>query len=159
MGGARRFPGVNAHGDVVVFGYALLLCPDVEDADYSGIRGSVGRFVRDGGYRLGGVFADRLGGDSPGFHALLGRVRLSGAAVVVVPHLGHLAHVPGLVGASELMASRYVRARVVPLRRCTCLSRPAGTPSEFRIGTPAGGCQVCRFTVCVRDRDAGARWR
>lgn len=155
MNASRMFLGLSTHGDVVVFGYALFLCPDFEGEEYSRIRGLIGRFVRDGGYRLGGVFADKLGGDSPGFHALLGRVRLSGAAVIVVPHFGHLAHVPGLVGASEWMMFRYVRARVVPLRRCRCMSGPAGVPGESRAGAPGRRCEVCRFSICVRDHVAG----
>jgi hypothetical protein len=78
-------------------------------------RRELAAFAAREGYPLAGVFTDVRGRTEAGLYGMLAAIRCGGAVAVVVPDLGHLRHVGCLAGADLRTASRYLRARLLPL--------------------------------------------
>lgn len=74
-------------------------------------------FAAGEGYTLGAVFTDVRGRGELGLYALIGHVRRTGAAAVVVPDLRHLTRAECLAGADPLSAGRFLHAPVLTVGR------------------------------------------
>jgi hypothetical protein len=73
------------------------------------------RFAAQHGLALVGVFSDVRGRTESGLYHLLAELRRGNAVAVLVPDLEHLQHAGCLAGADVRTATRYLRARVLPL--------------------------------------------
>jgi hypothetical protein len=104
---------------------------DVEEVVVTARRELAG-FAASEGYWLAGVFTDVQGRTETGLYAMLIALRRGRAVAVVVPDLGHLRQSGCLAGADLPTASRYLRARLLPMHP---------DPGERSDGSRVGGWQ------------------
>ena len=95
------------------------------------------------GYELAGVFTEVRGRTESGLYAMLAALRGERAVAVVVPDVEHLRHVGCLAGADLATATRYLRARLLPLRPDPGLPSPDGGRVAIP-EHPAPGCHPAR---------------
>jgi hypothetical protein len=72
-------------------------------------------FAASRGYQMVEVFTDVRGRTESGLYELLAALRGGRAVAVVVPDVGHLRHAGCLAGADLPTATRYLRARLLPM--------------------------------------------
>jgi hypothetical protein len=110
-------------------------------------------FAASRGYQLVEVFTDVRGCTESGLHELLAALRGGRAVAVVVPDVGHLRNAGCLAGADLPTATRYLRARLLPLHpdpglRPTADDRvPIPKRADDRVPIPkrhAPGCHPTR---------------
>lgn len=91
-------------------------------------------FAAGEGYRLGAVFTEVRGRGESGLYALIGHVRRTGAAAVVVPDLRHLIRAGCLAGADPLTAGRFLHAPVLAVEGPSfpAVAGPAGSRRNNR---------------------------
>jgi hypothetical protein len=75
-------------------------------------RASLAEYAAKEGFTLAEVYVDLTGQDAA-FYQLLQQIQVGEASAVVVPDLGHLAHLGCLAEADRRTASRFVRAPVL----------------------------------------------
>ncbi len=95
------------------------------------------RLVHDhDGLTLAAVFTDVRGRTESGLYRLLTEVRRRNVVAVLVPDLDHLQHAGCLAGADVHTATRYLRARVLPVASVPGPVAERLPPADG--GTPSG---------------------
>jgi hypothetical protein len=88
--------------------------PDAQRA-VATARQELAGFAASRGYQLAEVFTDVRGRTESGLYELLAALRGGQAVAVVVPDVGHLRNAGCLAGADLPTATRYLRARLLPM--------------------------------------------
>jgi hypothetical protein len=97
----------------LLFGY-LNAWPSTSADGRAAFRRALTAFAMTEGFTLADIFAERTGGRSAAFDALIHALQRDEARVVAVPALDHLARVPGVPLAKERLEGEGVPVVVVP---------------------------------------------